>query len=171
MKYRAAYDRMMNRFRKRERPSDAAEKHHIIPKAIGGRDMGCVRVTHAEHSYAHIILNLALFQENRTEDLKKIDYHGRYGGKCLAFASAHALRVMKVTVLDRSGNRTPPMSLRSAAKRFAWIATPEHSSRLKFPAENPKGLDEKGVRIMTLRLADKIACRGGRFCNFRVELA
>lgn len=58
MDYKAAYDRLIEKARNREEPTEYTERHHVIPRSIGGVDdaSNIVVLTAREHFLAHLLL-------------------------------------------------------------------------------------------------------------------
>ena len=58
MKYSAIYDQLMDKARQRGRPEGYCEKHHIVPKCLGGGNekSNLVFLTAKEHFMAHKLL-------------------------------------------------------------------------------------------------------------------
>ena len=58
MNYQAHYDRLMERAKVRSKPDGYCEKHHIIPRCLGGSDEpeNLVNLTASEHYVAHQML-------------------------------------------------------------------------------------------------------------------
>lgn len=54
-KYRRWYFQICERARAR-RVSGYAERHHVVPRALGGSDDSCVQLTYREHFLAHWLL-------------------------------------------------------------------------------------------------------------------
>ena len=52
------------------------EVHHVKPKQLGGSNKfkNLVLLSHDDHVYAHLLLNLALAQKNCDADLFRLDY-------------------------------------------------------------------------------------------------
>ena len=52
------------------------EVHHVKPKQLGGNSKfkNLVLLSHDDHVYAHLLLNLALAQKNCNADLFRLDY-------------------------------------------------------------------------------------------------
>lgn len=88
MKYRTAYTRFIAKAKTRMKGIDSKRKlfevqseeklevHHVLPKQMGGSNQlqNLVLLTHAEHIYAHFLLNLALAQENNLQKLFSLGY-------------------------------------------------------------------------------------------------
>ena len=86
--YMTAYKRFISSAKKKMHGIDSKRKiykvgsdenlevHHIIPKRLGGNSKfkNLVLLSHDDHIYAHLILNLALAQKNCYDDLVKLDY-------------------------------------------------------------------------------------------------
>ena len=58
MNYQKHYDRLIERARVREKPGGYCERHHVIPRCLGGSDEpnNLVYLTAREHYVAHVLL-------------------------------------------------------------------------------------------------------------------
>lgn len=104
---------------------DKMEIHHIRPKILGGGNKlkNLVLLSHDEHTYAHFLLNLALFQEGRHERLSQLNYP-TFPDKMLEMLNSrkNVLRGLKIEVFISGKNHTPTiMSIREVAKIFCII--------------------------------------------------
>lgn len=112
------------------------EIHHILPKKLGGKNdfNNLVLLSHEDHIYAHFLLNLALFQEDKQEDLAKLDYP-EIPAKILDMLNLrkNILRGLKMEVF-LSGKNNPPtlMSIREITKILCVIRRWNFSDRLLF---------------------------------------
>ncbi len=58
MNYQAAYDRLIAKARARAKPESYTERHHVVPKSLGGSNdaSNLVDLTAREHFVAHLLL-------------------------------------------------------------------------------------------------------------------
>ena len=112
------------------------EVHHILPKHFGGNNdfNNLVLLSHEDHIYAHFLLNLALFQEGKQEDLVKLNY-SEMPTKMLDMLNLrkNILRGLKVEVFV-SGKNNPPtiMSIREITKILCVIYRWNFTNQLLF---------------------------------------
>jgi hypothetical protein len=112
------------------------EVHHILPKNLGGNNdfNNLVLLSHEDHIYAHFLLNLALFQEGKQEDLTKLNYP-EIPAKMLDMLNLrkNILRGLKVEVF-LSGKNNPPtiMSIREITKILCVIRRWNFTNQLLF---------------------------------------
>lgn len=137
--YRTTYNRFVSSAKKRmdEHKIDSKLKlyqlqrkskmeiHHITPKILGGGNKlrNLVLLSHDEHTYAHFLLNLALFQEGRHERLNQLDYSA-FPDKMLEMLNSrkNVLRGLKIEVFISGKHQAPTiMSIREVAKIFCII--------------------------------------------------
>ena len=116
---------------------DKLEIHHIVPKILGGSKKGLknlVLFTHDEHIYAHFLLNLALFQEGRYENLVQLGYHG-FPEKMLEMLNArkNVLRGLKIEMFINGKKHDPTiMSIREVVKFFCMLARKSFTNQIFF---------------------------------------
>ena len=86
--YMTAYKRFISSAKKKMHDIDSKRKlyevgsaeklevHHVKPKQLGGNNKfkNLVLLSHDDHIYAHLLLNLALAQKNCYDDLFRLDY-------------------------------------------------------------------------------------------------
>lgn len=112
------------------------EIHHITPKNLGGTNdfNNLVLLSHDDHIYAHFLLNLALFQEGKQEELAKLNYP-EIPAKMLDMLNLrkNILRGLKVEVFV-SGKNNPPtiMSIREITKILCVIRRWNFTNQLLF---------------------------------------
>jgi hypothetical protein len=112
------------------------EVHHILPKNFGGKNdfKNLVLLSHEDHIYAHFLLNLALFQEGKQDDLVKLNYP-ELPAKMLDMLNLrkNILRGLKVEVFV-SGKNNPPtlMSIREITKILCVIRRWNFTNQLLF---------------------------------------
>ena len=134
--FRTAYSRFIRAAKKKNIEDGIVDKsvmssielevHHIVPKSLGGSNKfkNLVMLSHEDHIYAHLLLNFALMQEKRDDDLKKLSYTiPTYDKLRQMFKTKHPFRGLKVDVRVNA-NGMPPvaMSLDEAAKYFCFTA-------------------------------------------------
>ena len=134
MNYRVAYDRFILRaIRKNfengikvnptincDRPN-GMEIHHIVPKILGGtnKSSNLVLMSTTDHVYAHILLNLALLQEQKYQDLDKLSYHS-FNGNSKDIFSQNAIKNLKVLVGIEGKKHMLVLGIVEAAKYFCF---------------------------------------------------
>ena len=137
--YRTTYNRFVSSAKKRMvehkidsklklyhfQRKDRMEIHHITPKILGGGNKlkNLVLLSHDEHTYAHFLLNLALFQEGRHERLSQLNYPA-FPDKMLEMLNCrkNVLRGLKIEVFISGKHQAPTiMSIREVAKIFCII--------------------------------------------------
>jgi hypothetical protein len=112
------------------------EIHHITPKNLGGTNdfKNLVLLSREDHIYAHFLLNLALFQEGKQEDLIKLNYP-EIPAKMLDMLNLrkNILRGLKIEVF-LSGKNNPPtiMSIREITKILCVIRRWNFADQLLF---------------------------------------
>ena len=112
------------------------EVHHITPKNLGGNNdfNNLVLLSRDDHIYAHFLLNLALFQEGKQEDLTKLNYP-EIPTKILDMLNLrkNILRGLKIEVF-LSGKNNPPtiMSIREITKILCIIRRWNFTNQLLF---------------------------------------
>lgn len=138
--YRTAYNRLIGRARQRLLASGIATKkelyaasgeeaglqiHHVVPQSFGGKNIiqNLVLLTPNEHSWAHMLLNLALYQEKKFASLHVLNYTKVIAGLADALKHKNALRGLKVDVHVTGKKHNPAtMSFARAAELFAFIS-------------------------------------------------
>lgn len=85
MNYIRIYNELIHHALEREYPDCYFEKHHIIPKSMGGTDDNIVNLTFKEHYIAHLLLAKiyggnwmavdAFYKKDRADGKHYIDIH------------------------------------------------------------------------------------------------
>lgn len=99
--------------------------HHVVPQSFGGKNtiQNLVLLTPNEHGWAHMLLNLALYQEKKFASLHTLNYTNVIAGLADALKHKNALRGLKVDVHVTGKNHDPAtMSFARAAELFAFIS-------------------------------------------------
>src|SRR5258706_3161683 len=131
-KYKRWYYQIINKARKRGVPNEYHERHHVIPKCMGGKNnfWNIVNLTFREHYIVHWLLTLMVTD--------------KYLNKML-----YALQSMSRNV--SGGKRVIPSWLYKRAKEAAKVASAGMKLHLgrKFSDEHRRNLSEshKGIRI------------------------
>lgn len=116
MNYQKHYDLLMERARTRVRPAGYVEKHHVLPRCLGGTDdpSNLVCLTYDEHCLAHLML---------------LKLHPEHLG--LALATMYMVFALpsrkKIARKERTWARLRWVALIS---EFSKNRTPEHRQRL-----------------------------------------
>lgn len=145
--FKTAYERFICAAKKRQDASQltrremqklksksSLEVHHIIPRSLGGTDKlaNLVLLTHADHIYAHLLLNLALAQEDKQEWLAKLTYRTVPPKLLMKLLKSrkNALRGLKIDMFI-AGKKHPPttMSITDAAKICCAVARLDFSDQ------------------------------------------
>ena len=142
--YRIAYDRFILAAKKKNAKDGftnnakisslgEGELHHILPRKLGGTNSfkNLVLLSHNEHIYAHMLLNLALAQEGKLDDLRKLSYFTVLDSMHETLDKKHALKHLKIDVYV-SGKKWPPMtmSLHEAAKHMCFVTRKNYLSKI-----------------------------------------
>ena len=151
IKYRTAYNRFVSSAKKKMRGIDTKRKlyevqndeklevHHVKPKQLGGNNQlkNLVLMTHDEHIYAHLLLNLALVQEHNYGHLMSLSYTNVPSGMLKMLESRkNIFRGLKIDMFI-SGKKWPPttMSIVEAAKIFCVLARKNYTNELLLDTE------------------------------------
>lgn len=109
------------------------ELHHILPRKLGGTNnfKNLVLLSHDEHIYAHMLLNLALAQEGRLDDLRKLNYFTVLDSTHEILDKKHAFKRLKIDIYV-SGKKWPPitMSLHEAAKFMCFVTRKNYLNKI-----------------------------------------
>ena len=144
--YRTAYKRFISSAKKKMHGIDSKRKlyevqsdekleiHHIRPKQLGGNNQlkNLVLMTHDEHVYAHLLLNLALVQEHNYGHLMSLSYTNVPSGMLKMLESRkNIFRGLKIDMFI-SGKKWPPttMSIAEAARIFCILARKNPDNKL-----------------------------------------
>jgi len=120
MDYRRAYAWHISVCKKRhmkKRKHKRSEKHHILPVCLGGEHAGTVRMSKLNHTYAHLLLPLALLDDGRVEDAKRLVNARPYLSGYFVLLSRRAMRLTKVHAWLPDGT-SAVMTLKSASKMY-----------------------------------------------------
>lgn len=134
--FRIAYDRFVRAAKKKNIEDGIVDKsmfndvegeiHHIKPKVLGGSNKfkNLVLLSHEDHIYAHILLNLAFIQEKKQEIVAKLSYTAPVFDKFRElFKTRHPFRGLKVDIYVRGKNWAPnTMTIDEAARYFCFAA-------------------------------------------------
>ena len=151
--YRTAYNRLISQARKRMLSDGIVTKrqilkasgnevglqiHHVKPKKFGGLNLAqnLVLLSKNEHRWAHMLLNLALYQEKNFSSLRKLNYANTVVDLPRAFKRKNALKDLKLELhVSEKFNRQPiTMSFAKAIEFFTIL--------LKRDADNLVGANE-----------------------------
>lgn len=102
------------------------EVHHVKPKQLGGNNKfkNLVLLSHDDHVYAHLLLNLALAQKNCNADLFRLDYTNVPSSILKMLKDRkNIFRGLKIDMFI-SGKKWPPttMSIAETARIFCILA-------------------------------------------------
>ena len=159
MDYMLAYERFCQRAKARDRRngitaasqynrhrSDAHQIHHIMPKKLGGKNTpeNYVLLDPNSHKYAHVLLNLALAQKGKTEDICRLDYCDCPEVDFLM--KQNAMKSCKVAVYVEGKKHDPiVMSIREAAKYFCFVAHKNFT--------NKESLESTEIRVLKMAMS------------------
>ena len=149
--YRTAYKRFISSAKKKMRGIDSKRKlyeirsdekleiHHIKPKCIGGNNKlkNLVLMTHDEHIYAHLLLNLALAQEHNYANLFSLSYINIPSGMLKMLKDRkNIFRGLKVDMFISGKKHAPTtMSIVEAAKIFCVLSRKNYTNELLLDTE------------------------------------
>lgn len=136
--YMTAYKRFISSAKKKMHGIDSKRKlyevrsdknlevHHINPKRLGGNSKfkNLVLLSHDDHIYAHLLLNLALVQKNCYDDLFRLAYVGVPSGILKMLKNRKSIfRGLKIDVFISGKKQSPiTMSIVDAAKILCVLA-------------------------------------------------
>ena len=146
IKYRTAYKRFVSSAKKKMHGIDTKRKlyeiqsdekleiHHIKPKQLGGNNQlkNLVLMSHEDHIYAHLLLNLALAQEHNYANLMSLSYTNVPSGMLKMLESRkNIFRGLKIDMFI-SGKKWPPttMSIVEAARILCILARKNPDNKL-----------------------------------------
>ena len=133
--YRIAYDRFIRAAKKKNIEDGIVDKsmfndmpgevHHIRPRVLGGNNKfkNLVLLSYEDHAYAHLLLNLALLQEKKQDDVIKLNYTiPPFSNFRKIIKKKNPFRRLKVDVYV-SGKNWPPttMSIEEVAKYLCFM--------------------------------------------------
>lgn len=114
MDYRRIYDALMSTAQRRAVPACYTEKHHIIPRSLGGdeSDTNMVTLTAREHFVAHKLLPRFLADEGDSEGSRKMVYavwilQNRLGHDDRYHVSSHEFAKTRELYNDHHPNKCP----------------------------------------------------------------
>ena len=152
--YRTAYKRFISSAKKKMHGIDSKRKlyevqsdeklevHHINPKQLGGNNKlkNLVLLSHDDHVYAHLLLNLALFQRHSHAELLNLYYTDVPKGilKMLK-ARKNIFRGLKIDMFISGKKHAPTtMSIVEAAKIFCILGRKNYTNELLLDTEVSK---------------------------------
>ena len=151
IRYRTAYKRFVSSAKKKMRGIDTKRKlyeiqsdekleiHHIKPKQLGGNNQlkNLVLMTHEDHIYAHLLLNLALAQEHNYANLMSLSYTNVPSGMLKMLESRkNIFRGLKIDMFISGKKHAPTtMSIVEAAKIFCILARKNYTNELLLDTE------------------------------------
>ena len=110
------------------------EVHHINPKRLGGNSKfkNLVLLSHDDHIYAHLLLNLALAQKNCYVDLFRLHYINVPNGILKMLKDRkNIFRGLKIDMFISGKNHTPTtMSIVEAARIFCILARCNYENKM-----------------------------------------
>lgn len=115
------------------------EVHHINPKQLGGSNKlkNLVLLSHDDHIYAHLLLNLALAQKHCYADLFSLSYTNVPSGILKMLKDRkNIFRGLKVDMFIAGKKHTPTtMSIVEAAKIFCVLGRKNYTNELLLDTE------------------------------------
>lgn len=149
--YRTAYKRFISSAKKKMRGIDSKRKlyevqsdeklevHHINPKQLGGSNKlkNLVLLSHDDHIYAHLLLNLALVQKHCYTELFSLAYTNVPSGILKMLKDRkNIFRGLKVDMFIAGKKHTPTtMSIVEAAKIFCVLGRKNYTNELLLDTE------------------------------------
>ena len=115
------------------------EVHHITPKQLGGSNKlkNLVLLSHDDHVYAHLLLNLALAQEHNYANLTSLSYTNVPSGMLKMLKDRkNIFRGLKIDMFISGKKHTPTtMSIVEAAKIFCILGRKNYTNELLLDTE------------------------------------
>lgn len=115
------------------------EVHHINPKQLGGSNKlkNLVLLSHDDHVYAHLLLNLALAQKHCYTELFSLSYTNVPSGILKMLKDRkNIFRGLKVDMFIAGKKHTPTtMSIVEAAKIFCVLGRKNYTNELLLDTE------------------------------------
>lgn len=115
------------------------EVHHINPKQLGGSNKlkNLVLLSHDDHVYAHLLLNLALAQRHCYTELFSLSYTNVPSGILKMLKERkNTFRGLKVDMFISGKKHTPTtMSIVEAAKIFCVLGRKNYTNELLLDTE------------------------------------
>lgn len=149
--YRTAYKRFISSAKKKMRGIDSKRKlyevqsdeklevHHINPKQLGGSNKlkNLVLLSHDDHIYAHLLLNLALAQKHCYTELFSLAYTNVPSGILKMLKDRkNIFRGLKIDMFISGKKHTPTtMSIVEAAKIFCVLGRKNYTNELLLDTE------------------------------------
>lgn len=161
MDYTRHYERLMDRARARSRPSGYVERHHVVPRCLGGSNDASNKVilTAAEHYVAHLLL-VRMYPGNSNLTWAAIAMavatsaknQGRSGNKLydwLRREHAEARRGKKRGRIHSDASRAKMSADRRGKKLGPWSAenSAKHSARQLGKKRGPQKTEQVAARI------------------------
>ena len=144
--YMTAYKRFISSAKKKMHGIDSKRKiykvgsdenlevHHVKPKRLGGNSKfkNLVLLSHDDHIYAHLLLNLALTQKNCYDDLFRLDYVNVPNSILKMIKDRkNIFRGLKIDMFISGKNHTPiTMSIVEAARIFCILARYNYENKM-----------------------------------------
>lgn len=144
--YMTAYKRFISSAKKKMHGIDSKRKlhevqsdknlevHHINPKRLGGNSKfkNLVLLSHDDHIYAHLLLNLALAQKNCYVDLFRLNYINVPSGILKMLKDRkNIFRGLKIDMFISGKNHAPiTMSIMEAARIFCILARCNYENKM-----------------------------------------
>ena len=144
--YMVAYKRFISSAKKKMYDIDSKRKlyevqsdknlevHHINPKRLGGNSKfkNLVLLSHDDHIYAHLLLNLALAQKNCYVDLFRLNYINVPSGILKMLKDRkNIFRGLKIDMFISGKNHAPiTMSIMEAARIFCILARCNYENKM-----------------------------------------
>ena len=110
------------------------EVHHVKPKRLGGNSKfkNLVLLSHDDHVYAHLLLNLALAQKNCYDDIFRLAYVNVPSSILKMLKDRkNIFRGLKIDMFISGKNHTPTtMSIVEAARIFCILARYNYENKM-----------------------------------------
>ena len=149
--YQKAYNRFISLAKKKMHCIDSKQKlyevkndenlevHHINPKQLGGNNKlkNLVLLSHDDHIYAHLLLNLALAQKHCYDDISHLDYTDVPSSilKMLK-ARKNIFRSLKIDMFISGKKHAPTtMSIIEVAKIFCILGRKNYTNEMLLETE------------------------------------
>jgi len=143
MNYQKIYDRLIERAKARPRPTSYVERHHIVPKCLGGEDTpeNLVYLTAREHLFAHLLLT-RFHKGNKGiwNAVFRMSNYSKYGTKEYAWVRERFIESVSGENhwLNKGGGQIHPMLGRTGENSPAWGKKHTEDTKRKM-SENFKG--------------------------------
>ena len=159
-KYTTWYYNIITNASQRVNQTGYTEKHHIIPKSLGGSNdpSNLVRLTAKEHFICHRLLVKMTEGNNKRKmanaawcmvHLKNPYQDGRYRVTSNIYASLKPYMKRSPEVIERvraklKGRKKPPRTSEHSAKLGRYVRTEEHRKAISDARKAQKGLQKRG---------------------------